>query len=694
MGEKEQLFEDIKKYLTDNGYTLTEIEGTRGQYAVQSGKDNVGELMAGYDGRNNISDVYFSSNGNYHELTSMREFTALEGNDFEFIPMFIDDEPTPGTLRNEGDIAFDVAVEQELEAEEGDVPFDVATEQALEAERLASERTEGPLGEENTATAYETFQADLIDMGYELTPLDEGNAFIARLEGRNVGAFMESEDGRITDLSLGDYKAKGVYSAEQALEDYKQSAKDIKDEIEQIKDARNKFLSDYKDGFGIMDEDGHSKMLSAHELEGYMDEKGIEGTSVQEYIDKTAEELSKELEKELAEPVKGQELINEFRKDINELNESNKKENEMDGFNVTADMSEKEMAKAAIDYINDGKEMDERQAAWIEGFDDGSRKASEVIGDEIDSLNEERSALLEGIRADEAENEKLASQLGRQIAIAKMNDCPVEDVEGMRAIVDNIKNNNIMLNAERLRLAEVEKAIEQKAAEFKEALKGERKEAVRGFFAKAQDTLKQGVKLGLNTMGKMKQAMEKVNLKVIDSRDTKEKVSAYKDLSKQINDINVDYCRKMEVVKNEYNLNREDLEDLEKTFTRRAELRGAIKDVGLLLTGREAKHEVKLTAKEQAELTELRSLIQKNKLDMESLNISYERTIAPKLEEIKDFGKAVEEKGRDTGDIFSARLSRIHAENADRASSLRESSEKILSGNDKKEAKTAGGNER
>ena len=77
MGEKEQLFEDIKKYLTDNGYELLAIEGTRGQYAVQSGKDIIGELMAGYDGRDNISDVYFSSNGNYHELTSMREFTAL-----------------------------------------------------------------------------------------------------------------------------------------------------------------------------------------------------------------------------------------------------------------------------------------------------------------------------------------------------------------------------------------------------------------------------------------------------------------------------------------------------------------------------------------------------------------------------------------------------------------------------------------
>lgn len=767
MGEKERLFEEIQKYFRDNYYTLMEIEGTKGQYAVFENGKGIGELMAGYDSQDHISDVYYAENGFYHDITSINDIVEIIGDEY------VADVP--------GDEAFDIATERALEEERA--VFD-------DDEPVAGAAEEVPIDiETDSHRKYEEFMEKLGGIGYELTPLDDGRAYIARYEGRNVGAFMEAENGMITELTLGDYQSKGTHSMDLVLDDYNLAARDIAEEIAKINDAKAEFISNYPDGFGIQDNDGHTKLLSNKELEAYIDEHGIEDISVQGFEERVAYALVNDLDRELSQPVKGLEEIDKFRKDINELNKSNKKERDMEGkefedfkkeladagvtvtmlddgktytanmdgkelaafrnldgamlerltvgehredgvsfkekvlkdikemavevardktqreefaarererntVHIDKNMTEKEMAESVVNYINKGGRVTEKQAEWIESFDKKEKMPSKVIKGEIDELDNERDSLLNEINAKEAENEKLSTQLGHQIAIAKMNDCPEEDVKSMTAIANNIRNNNRLINSERIRLAEVEKEILQKESTYKESLKGERKDALKGLFAKAQDTLKQGVHLGLSTMTKMKEAMERVNLKVIDNRETREKVSAYKDLSKQINEINIDYCRKMEIMKNEYSLNREDLEDLEKTFTRRAELRGAIKDVGLLLTGREAAHEVKLTDREKAELTELRSLIQKNKLDMESLNTSYDRIIAPKLEEIKDFGKAVEERGRDTGDIFSARLNRIHAENADRASNLKESSEKILSGNDKKEAKTTGGDAR
>ena len=103
MGEKGRLFEEIQKYFRDNNYTLMEIEGTKGQYAVFENGKEIGELMAGYDSRDNISDVYYAENGFYHDITSINDIVEIIGDEH------VADVP--------GDEAFDVATERALEEE-------------------------------------------------------------------------------------------------------------------------------------------------------------------------------------------------------------------------------------------------------------------------------------------------------------------------------------------------------------------------------------------------------------------------------------------------------------------------------------------------------------------------------------------------------------------------------------------------
>ena len=732
INEKEALFNDVVSRVELDGYQLFTIPGAENQFLIYDQLLPIGEIYAGYEG-DTISSVYIRDDKSKitTEINSMSDYEKVADEMYKDTvtaqnraeeATFVDDEPSSAQI-----------------TDEGDVPFDVATEQALEEERLTSTRTESSLEEELIASPYEELQADLVDRGYALDLNDDGfvanygyktvetyyengeqsveeaRAFFmaeadkADIERRAFKDFLEENKdgyhtytGEVEYLDNGNNISKVLVMEKDDLEKFvidNEIFADSKEEYSKMvyeklcENAKAEFLESWQDGFGVADEDGHSKILSANGLEPFMEENGIVAATPAGLVQKMTNALAQELDKEINKPIKGQEIIDQFKKDVEELNNSNKEnvsmEENKNSLDINADMSEKEMAQAAMDYINGGQEMTQDQKDFVDSFDKPEKNDRFKILDEIDSLEKSRELLIEDIKNDEKENERLSRQLFNQIAIAKMNNCPPDVVQSMQETANQISKNNTVLNNTRFNLVEVEREIEFKKAEYKEALKGERREALHGAFSKMHDTLKQGVALGLGAMGKMKEAVEKVNSKHMDNKETKNRIADYKALENQINAINLEYCNKMDIIKQEYTLNKEDLTDLESTFKKRAELRGAIRDVGRLLTGKEAHHEAEYTKGELSEMNRLKTYISQNLHDMDELNIKYERTIAPKLEERVDF----EERGKKVEDIFSARLNRIHQENEKMANKMLDKTKELVSGKSAPsgtEAKAAG----
>lgn len=374
-------------------------------------------------------------------------------------------------------------------------------------------------------------------------------------------------------------------------------------------------------------------------------------------------------------------------------------EREEDTLNITQDMSEREMAAAVVDFVNEGEEMTPEQAEWIDGHSDEKGvaepeieeneipepKSSDILRQELNAVDDKLSKIYDEIAEDEKKLDSLNRQIDRQFAIAKMNFCPADDLMKMRKTSEEIRDTTRALNDHRKALTETEREFFDKKAELKAAVKSERRDKIHGLFDKGRDILKKGVSIGLGALGWIKEEAEKANKKAINTRETKEKVGAYKDLVKQIDNINKNYTRQMDMALYDYKENVAELQATIAHMERKAEIRGTFKDLGRLLTGKEAEHNYSLTDKERAAIASLEKLVSDSRLEIESLNVSYVQTIAPKLEEQKDFGKAVEDRGRDVGDIFSQRLSRIHKEHADEAKEVKSRSEKVLNGADKDE---------
>ncbi|MCR5670150.1 MAG: hypothetical protein K6G10_04025 [Butyrivibrio sp.] len=585
----------------------------------------------------------------------------------------------------------------------------------------------------------------LIADGYSLEPIEGAEKqyniinngetvgeFLAGLDGNDIQSVYINTPGDFRDIaSMSDYEdiAKAFpepvteenigsvstpsdpldIASQQNLEEERERAESIENtlddtvemtdsEVEDIYNTTgdmdtliNGFTGLYPESFGVTPEEGSDKikMLSAVQYRDFIVERGITAGSVSDLEQKIAMELSNDLYREMSEPVYGQDKIDAFRKEVDEINQKEEPtmEQERQGLNLDPEtMSQKDMVKEIVNHINRGEAPTQEQQKWIDGAIDDKHRPSAEIKSELDALKDRRKTLLDDIKLDNDQISKLQRQINNQLSVMSMqgkdNDKIIDCHKKIERYADGIAEKTLHANEMRKELVDIEQKILDTKAQYRQALGLEGKEKVQGIFDKMHSTLKAGVNLGIRSLEKIRDGLEKTNLKVMNMKDTHEKVNAYKDLADQVSNINRDYSRKMEVVVNEYKLNMEHLSERIEAADRKAQIRGTLHDLGRLLVGKEAEHKYERSEKDQDEIDRIKGYVQKNKDNMEKLNTQYERTVTPKHEELKDFGERVEEKGRKTEDIFTQRLSRIHKENQNKADDMHKASKEILSKDD------------
>lgn len=604
--EMEQLFDDSVERLRSLGYTLEEIEGTQMQYTIKDDQFTYGELLAGLDG-NEVVNVMIN-NYNTGEFTDIGSMEDVQGSVDKFFAYREFNTPAPET---------------------------------------------------ETDTSFMEFRSRLSRYGYDLEEMEGGNLGVS-YKGERLGIFNSQPDKGIGIVSRDTGQVMATVQMETALL-HIQGLSAMKDE--EIKEEKenpvqesisplDEFINANKKGFYVHvgeDEKGPVAFgLKAQELEDFVKSRNIDASTVGEYSDKIAHALKEEYEN-----IKENIVVQS--KDLEDLDKEEKEI--MQELNLTQEMTEKQMAEAVIDYVNDGREADSEQQEWINSHSDVDvRKESDVRKEELNELREGMSELKDEIDADKEKIVTLNKELDRQLSIAKMNGCGETELENIRNTVNSIKETTESLNLNRTILVGMEEQEQQKIAELNKAVRYERAQAVKGVFSKVHDTLKKGVDLGIGTLGKIRDGIEKVNIKVMEYSNMKERVDAYKDLAREVHDINREYVNEIQYLKGELERDTAELEKVTQKAERMAEIRGTIKDLGRLITGKEALHDYSISDADKSTISDLKGRIEDTKAEMGRVDQQYERTVAPKQQELKDWGKDLEEKGKAPKDFFKEKM--------------------------------------
>lgn len=358
------------------------------------------------------------------------------------------------------------------------------------------------------------------------------------------------------------------------------------------------------------------------------------------------------------------------------VTEENTIDEEANPLGITPDMSEREMAAKAVDVINDGAEPTKKQEKWINGFDD-HMKESDILKGELESINEHINELNVDIATDEGKLEKLEAQLARQISIAKMNGCDKDNLKGMENTINNIKETTDKLNQHRNELVSEEKAAADKEKEVRAAERAEYLNGIKDKYEKVQNTLSNGVKTGLGALGKIKDSIERVNIKVMEYTETRKITSAYKDLAREVDEINRDYVRTMEYLKADLERDTKALEKVTGRAERMAEIRGTLKDLGRLMTGREAVHDYSLSDKEKEKIQDLRDRVDGTKSNMENVDRKYQNEVSAKEDTMNDLTAKLAGRGRSIDSLFSDVVKNAYARSSEQAKNTHNEQQKV-----------------
>ena len=653
MTEIEELYKKSRELLEKEGFKLEEAGDDGRNYMILNDKDIIaGELLLGKDERDNISSVYLRDlGGRTNDIGSENDIT-------KFVDKLVEYQK----------LAY---------KEPEEIPFENATS-IDEAEKI---------------TALDEF-VGAHDKGIKIkVGENENGAITYGLMAEDIRRFVEEKD--IKAESAGEYADKICHALrmeyergreENLIEVPQEQPDENEPEFINIEIDEEKGESKEMENFGnVLEQAKRERMNSLKEeleKQGYVLEEGLikydnpiytiekdgetlghivyEGEGLFSLADKDGKNL---------ELVSQEEVMNRFSEKVIE------QEKEID-LELNADMSEREMASKIVEYMNQGKEASPEQEKWINSHSNNDKTSAE-LKEELEGIREDIKKVRQDIKADEEKLASLNKQLDRHVSIAKMNGCKEDDLKKIKGKIDDISQTTASLNKSRSNMANLEEQEVQKLADIKEAQRYERAQAIRSSFGKVQDTLSKSVKTGIGALGKIKDSIERVNIKAMSIIDLHERTNAYKDLAREVNEINKEYVRDMTYLKEELTKNTDELQKVTEKAERAAQIRGTIKDLGRLLTGREAQHDYSLNDKEREKIASLKDSIQNTKDSMSKVDTMYERTVSPKQQELKDWGKELENRGKSVNNVFSDVIKNAYDRAGNQAKEMHEEHQKM-----------------
>jgi hypothetical protein len=310
---------------------------------------------------------------------------------------------------------------------------------------------------------------------------------------------------------------------------------------------------------------------------------------------------------------------------------------------VNREVSQQDLLTNAFANIN--KSLEESGIDWAE-----TKKIQGKIMNTVDNLASPmlpRKDILNQLKDVKKEIEGLYDKLKQETAIAKVNGYDGKAAEQINNIGDRIKDATIRACELQASLPTIKQEI---GRHFKEASL-----AVSHGLNKVKAALDKKIQAGKTTLDKMGKTVHEANEKFFSQRDT-----AYTNLTEKIQQLNRNYMSLSFSIDRSISQNLDKVKDtLEKSYNRGAEIKGALKDLGRAIAGKDRTGEkAELNNAQKAILQTLQSKSQEYKDEMASLKDNYKASQQISLANIKgaqelrksvglDFSKSLNERIKD-----------------------------------------------
>lgn len=300
------------------------------------------------------------------------------------------------------------------------------------------------------------------------------------------------------------------------------------------------------------------------------------------------------------------------------------KENLKDFAKEVGDKDLEKSADKVVDSMThpENPKMDPMQAV----FDDINDSIIAAGGDPKDSIRMQQKAMRDAgikmpsrhdikhqIKANEKEINSIYNALNREMAIAKINGLDPKNIEAINEKSEQIKK----LTFKNLKLrAEMPTRRQTVLNGFENA-----KAAINKTFDRVGVAIDKKIEAGKEALTRIKDTVKDANEKFAAQRDT-----AYTGLTEKVEQINRDYLSVCYSVDRSMAKNIDKLkEHLEKSYDRKAEIRGAFRDLGRAITGKE-RHADKpeFTKSQKNVLSMLEGMSKACKDEMKELKIEYD----------------------------------------------------------------------
>ena len=198
--------------------------------------------------------------------------------------------------------------------------------------------------------------------------------------------------------------------------------------------------------------------------------------------------------------------------------------------------------------------------------------------------------------------------------------------------------------------------------------------------------LRKGAELGESTIAYVSKKISEANEKAAAKKDIKEKTDVYKDLGKEVKNINNEYVRKSSAIRENLEWALDALEAKTNKTIRRAEIKAAAKNLAAAIMGKKAEHttENQMRPKDLDEIQRLHSIVENNRNALKHLKEEYQANISEKSSDLNEAYKTVTEiKGKDAS-IFSKRVENAMNQASGNAGREMKAAEKMLEETEKR----------
>lgn len=356
---------------------------------------------------------------------------------------------------------------------------------------------------------------------------------------------------------------------------------------------------------------------------------------------KAAKEVNEEIKENLDKFSKGandEELRNKAKDLIKQFTTPSSVED------VNREVSQQDLLTNAFANIN--KSLEES------GIDlEATKKIQGKLMNTVDEMMPlRRGDVLSQLKDVQKEIENLYDKLKQETSIAKVNGYDSKAAEQINNIGERIKDATIRACELQTSLPSIKQEI---GRHFKEAAL-----AVSHGLNKVKAALDKKIQTGKTTLDKMGKTVHEANEKFFSQRDT-----AYINLTEKIQQLNRNYMSLSFSINRSISQNLDKIKDtLEKSYNRSAEIKGALKDLGRAIAGKDRTGEkVELNNAQKSILQSLQSKSQEYKDEMASLKDNYKASQQISLANIKGAQELRQSVGLDFSKSLNERIKDISA---------------------------------